>query len=48
MKEAGKTLTVKEYDADHAFANPSNPKYAKDAAADAEKITLDYFKSRMN
>lgn len=32
MKEAGKTLTVKSYDAKHAFANPSNPAYDKTAA----------------
>ena len=25
MKTAGKNLTVKAYEADHAFANPSNP-----------------------
>ncbi len=33
MKSAGKSLTVKHYDADHAFANPSSPKYD---AADAQ------------
>jgi len=33
MKEAGKTLTVKNYDAVHAFANPSNPKYDKEKSA---------------
>ena len=35
MKVAKKTLTVKSYDADHAFANPSNPKYNKPFADDA-------------
>ena len=25
MKAAGKTLILKNYDADHGFANPSNP-----------------------
>lgn len=47
MKEAGKSLTVKMYDADHAFANPSNPKYKKDAAADAHKATIAFFKSNL-
>ena len=30
MQAAGKHLTVKNYDADHAFANPSNPKFNKE------------------
>jgi carboxymethylenebutenolidase len=47
MKAAGKKLTVKSYDADHAFANPSNPKFNKDFTADAYKSTLDFFKSRL-
>ncbi|MFA6470047.1 MAG: dienelactone hydrolase family protein [Bacteroidota bacterium] len=33
MKAAGKKLTVKNYDAVHAFANPSNPKYDKEKSA---------------
>jgi carboxymethylenebutenolidase len=40
MKKASKKLTVKSYDADHAFANPSNPKFDKEAAADAHKIAV--------
>jgi carboxymethylenebutenolidase len=47
MKEAGKSLTVKMYDADHAFANPSNPKYKKDDADDAHKATIAFFKSNL-
>lgn len=35
MKEAKKSLQVLSYDADHAFANPSNPKYSKEFADDA-------------
>ena len=31
MQKAGRSLTVQSFDADHGFANPSNPKY--DAAA---------------
>lgn len=48
MKAAGKKVTVKAYDADHAFANPSNPKHNKDFTADAYKNTLDFFKARLN
>jgi len=47
MAEAGKKLTVKPYDADHAFANPSNPKHNKDYTADAYKNTLTFFKARL-
>ncbi|WP_128547296.1 dienelactone hydrolase family protein [Larkinella soli] len=47
MKEAGKKVTVKMYDAPHAFANPSNPGHNKEATADAYKLTLDYLKNRL-
>jgi carboxymethylenebutenolidase len=47
MKEAGKKLTVKSYDADHAFANPSNPKYNKELSAEAHKLVLEFFKAHM-
>jgi carboxymethylenebutenolidase len=35
MNEINKPLTIKWYDADHAFANPSNPKFDNEAANDA-------------
>jgi carboxymethylenebutenolidase len=47
MKAAGKSLTVKPYDADHGFANPSNPKHSKEATADAYKNSLEFFKARL-
>ena len=47
MKAAGKKLTVKNYDADHAFANPSNPKHDIAASTDAYNVTLNFLKSRM-
>jgi len=47
MKTAGKNLTVKSYDAVHAFANPSNPKHNKEAAADAYKKSVEFFKARL-
>ncbi len=47
MKAAGKSLTVKMYDADHAFANPSNPKYNKSAGDDAHAATVGFFKKHL-
>ena len=47
MKQAGKHLELYAYDADHAFANPSNPKYNKEAAETAyEKVTA-FIRQRM-
>ena len=46
MSAAGKSLTVESYDADHAFANPSNPKYKKDDAAKAHEHALAYLRGR--
>ncbi len=47
MKAAGKNLTIKSYEADHGFANPSNPKHSKAFTADAYKNTLDFFTARL-
>jgi carboxymethylenebutenolidase len=47
MKTAGKKVTIKTYDAVHAFANPSNPKYDAAAAADAYKFSLEYLKKKL-
>lgn len=44
MEEAGKTLIVYSYDADHAFANPSSPRYVEKAAQDAYKVAIEYLK----
>ena len=46
MTTAGKKLTYKFYDADHAFANPSNPIYDKDADADAHTKSVAYMKEK--
>ena len=46
MATAGKTVKVKSYDAEHAFANPSNPKYDKVAGDDAYKLAINYLKSK--
>ena len=47
MKAAGKKVTIKSYDADHGFANPSNPIYNKEASDDAYKHTLTFFREKL-
>ena len=47
MTAAGKKLTIKAYDADHAFANPSNSKHNKELANDAYKNTVGFFRARL-
>lgn len=47
MKAANKKLTVKNYDAEHGFANPSNPIFDKASTEDAYKHTLNFFKARL-
>ncbi|MVM39873.1 dienelactone hydrolase family protein [Spirosoma sp. HMF3257] len=47
MAKAGEKVTVKMYDAGHGFANPSNPVYNKEAAADAYKLALAYLKDKL-
>lgn len=40
-------ITVHTFDADHAFANPSNPKHDALAAAQAEKYVEDFLKEKL-
>ncbi len=47
MQKAGKNLTVKSYDAEHGFANPSNTIYDKEATEDAYKLTVEFLRSRL-
>jgi carboxymethylenebutenolidase len=46
MKAAGKKATIKSYDAEHGFANPSNPIFDKQASEDTYKLTLDFFRKK--
>ncbi|MCU0469003.1 MAG: dienelactone hydrolase family protein [Arcicella sp.] len=46
MAAAGKSVKVKNYDAEHAFANPSNPKFDKVASEDAYGLAINYLKSK--
>ena len=47
MQAAGKKLTTHKYDAGHGFANPSNPIFNKEAAADAHAKAVAFIKERL-
>lgn len=47
MKKAGKKLTVYRYDATHAFANPSNPNFNKEATEDSYSKLVPFIKERI-
>ncbi len=44
MKAAGKKLSVRHYEANHAFANPSSPRYNETEAKAARKVVKAYLK----
>lgn len=46
-KATGKKLTVHQFDADHAFANPSNPNFDQKAADAANDLALAFLKEHM-
>jgi len=47
MKAVGKKLYLHQYEADHGFANPSNPIYDSAATKDAYENTLAFLKPRL-
>jgi carboxymethylenebutenolidase len=47
LKKLDKTYDFKTYDAVHAFANPSNPNHDPEAAKDAYKLTVSFFKQNL-
>jgi carboxymethylenebutenolidase len=48
IKEVGKNITVYNYVAEHAFANPSNPDYNEQATKDAyQNKVMPYLKTRL-
>ncbi len=47
MAKAGKKLYPHQFDADHGFANPSNPIYDSEATKQAYAYTLEYLKPRL-
>lgn len=46
MEKAGKKVTVAEYDADHAFANPSSPRYNEKAAQESRAAVRAYLSGK--
>jgi len=48
MKAAGKDVKTKIYDAEHAFANPSNPNYHREYAAETHQMAVAYLKDRFD
>lgn len=47
MEAAGKKLTVKSYDAPHAFANPSNPDHDPNATQDAMSQSVAFLRKHL-
>ena len=47
MKKAGKQVKTKIFDAEHAFANPSNPNFDKAATEEAWNMAIGYFSARL-
>ena len=47
-KATGKDFKYKIFDADHAFANPSSPRYVEAAAQEANAMVLDFLKEKLN
>lgn len=47
LKEAGKKIIVKSFDADHAFANPSNSSFNEKATNEAKELTIKFFKENL-
>jgi len=46
MKATGKKFISHSFDADHAFANPSSPRYQEESAQAANDIVMEYLKSK--
>jgi carboxymethylenebutenolidase len=47
MAAADEKVTIKLFDADHAFANPSNPRHDKAATAEAYQLSTAYLKKKL-
>ncbi|HXH18165.1 MAG TPA: dienelactone hydrolase family protein [Chitinophagales bacterium] len=47
MKAAGKRIDIVTFDADHAFANPSNPQYDAEATKKAYQYSLEFLRERL-
>ncbi len=47
LKSAGKQVTIESFNADHAFANPSNTQFDVEATKKAKELTLNFFKENL-
>lgn len=47
LTEAGKKVKIWAFNADHAFANPSNSNFNEVATTKAKELTLDFFKENL-
>lgn len=47
MKAVGKEVKTKQFDAEHAFANPSSPRYKEADAQEANAMALEFLKERL-
>jgi len=47
LKAAEKKVTIKSFNADHAFANPSNAKFDEAASNEAKQLTINFFKENL-
>jgi carboxymethylenebutenolidase len=48
LKASDKKVTLKQYEAVHAFAKPSNPKFDKIASSDAKKVSLEFIRKGLH
>ena len=48
LNASGIPHNFKFYNAEHAFANPSNPKHNVEATKDAYALTLEYLRTKFN
>ncbi|MFN7117144.1 MAG: dienelactone hydrolase family protein [Saprospiraceae bacterium] len=46
-KSTGKQVEIHQFDADHAFANPSNPNFDQKAAGEANELALAFLKTHL-
>lgn len=47
VKAAGRQITVKSFDAKHAFANPSNPQYHKEFTREAYALASEFLRKNL-
>ncbi len=47
MKALGKEVSIHQFDADHAFANPSSERYDNPAALAADKLAFDFLSAKL-